>query len=110
MELCNGVWAPICDSLWSSPDASVVCNQLGYPSDGKTSNVWQVKVDILLSHTEALAFNRAFFGQGIGIGSTRAFLCNGSESDLLQCLHSNTFCEHTSDAGVRCSGITSPHR
>ena len=35
VEVCHGgSWATICDSFWSSVDASIVCQQLGYPSDG----------------------------------------------------------------------------
>ena len=41
VEVCqNGVWGPICSNQWNTPDAVVVCGQLGHPFNGETMQVY----------------------------------------------------------------------
>ncbi|KAM4625204.1 HHIP-like protein 1 [Polymixia lowei] len=83
----NGEWGTVCDDLWTTKNAAVVCRQLGFRYALKAAK-----------HSE--------FGEG---NNLRILLddvqCNGTESSLLDCKHTGIGthnCAHYEDAGVIC--------
>ena len=85
----NGEWGTVCDDGWDDTDAGVVCRQLGFGSSGT-------------------AIGSAGFGQGSGAVLLDSVTCIGNEPILARCGHLGInvtrSCNHTKDAGVRCSG------
>ena len=96
VEVCaNNQWGTVCDDLWDTSDAEVVCRQLGY---NLTSN--------------AVAYSRAFFGQGTGHIWLDNVQCTGSENELLNCSHNGIDvhnCDHEEDASVLCPTSNIPN-
>ena len=98
----SGSWGTVCDDYWGSPDAAVVCRQLGWgtseliPFDG-------FKNYFILTGGTARSF--AYFGQGTGSILMDNVHCSGTEQFLTNCTHSSTHnCGHYEDAGVTCDG------
>ena len=85
----DGEWSTVCDDLWDTLDATVVCRQLGFSPLG----------------AEALSY--AAFGQGSGSILLDNVQCTGSELYLTSCPSNGLYvhdCSHYEDAGVRCQG------
>ena len=86
----NGEWGTVCDDGWSYFDARVVCRQLGFGSSGT-------------------AIGSAGFGQGSGSILLDYVFCVGNEPILAACGHLGVnitrSCNHSEDAGVRCSRL-----
>ena len=82
----SGEWQTVCDNSWDIAEAEVVCRWLGYGY-------------------AILAIHGAAFGQGSGTQWERHWYCNGNEASLDYCSSSSrTFCLHSEDASVICSG------
>jgi len=86
----NNQWGTVCDDRWDFNDATVACNQLGYPGAAAalfTFNVADGTGPILLDDVQ----------------------CLGTEANLLDCVHREPVgshnCSHFEDAGVRCNPI-----
>ncbi|XP_074851906.1 scavenger receptor cysteine-rich type 1 protein M130-like [Carettochelys insculpta] len=85
-------WGTVCDDGWDVADAGVVCKQLRC---GSAVN----------------ATVEAHFGQGSGKTWLGRVACRGTESAVWNCENSGwdvSYCDHTEDAGVVCSGHTKP--
>ena len=102
VEICrNNIWGTVCHNSWSTVDASVLCRQLGYGTDGEYN---KVHYPTSLALSSGTALSSAYFGQGTGPIQISNVGCNGLESTLLQCSHITSFsCGHNQDAGARCS-------
>ena len=79
----------MCDDLFDTVDANVVCRQLGYRG-------------VIRYH------HRAHFGHGNGPIWLDNVACTGTETSLHNCPHNGIGihdCSHSEDVGVSCQGI-----
>lgn len=86
VEVCmDSTWGTVCDDVWGTNDATVVCRQLGF------------------SVLNAVARTNAFFGAGTGQILLDNVACVGTEDRLTDCQYLTMHnCNHGEDAGVTC--------
>ena len=116
VEICRGgAWGTVCDDYWGTPDATVVCRQLGFSTVGEHNavclNVCLLTANPNWTHSlspGAAAFTSAYYGQGFGPIQLDNVACVGNENRLLDCTHTTSSCEHYQDAGVKCTGKSTP--
>ena len=104
----NNNWGTVCDDSWGNADATVVCKQLGYSTQGQ----WQIppltilKLIVWSSPTDAVAFSNAHFGASTGPVFLDGVDCIGNENNLTGCSQSSFVSCYSSHrgAGVRCQG------
>ena len=115
VEICyQNQWGTVCDDGWSSTDARVVCNQLGYSPIGtsillllKLLILWQYYVSMFYA-TGAVILLRTQYNAGRGPIFLDNVGCRGTESSLLECYHPGIGvhnCQHDDDIGIECSRI-----
>lgn len=84
--LHNNIWGTVCDDIWTTSNAQVVCRMLGY-------------------NGPAVAKSFAYFGEGSGQIWMDDVNCDGNEHSLTKCQFlgfGNHNCYHYEDAGVIC--------
>ena len=114
VEVCiDDQWGTVCDNSWSSTDATVVCEQLGYAYTG--SKCYHVVGGLhtpmhFLYIAGGTAYSNAHYGSGSGPIYLTDVSCTSSKTSLLQCNSDPILsgsCTHSEDAGVKCEGIPS---
>ena len=105
----NNQWGTVCTDSWGANDATVVCQQLGYTTQGQIKTRRNLYFPFQKSktfvQTGALPFSSAHFGNGAGPIHLDNVDCSGSESSLANCPHSSFIsCYNNVNAGVRCQG------
>ncbi|KAJ8031813.1 Galectin-3-binding protein A [Holothuria leucospilota] len=76
--LFNNEWRTVCEDGWTLTESTIVCRQLGYPS-------------------AVVTYHSGFFGEGSRFIRFNELQCNGNESILSECQHTNflkTACKH----------------
>ena len=85
VEVCvNGSWFFVCDSVWDDNDASLICNQLGYSTDGNKLFVFNNNNTIHYFFIGAVALSGySYYSRYTTV--IHLMECLGNESSILDC-------------------------
>lgn len=92
-----GIWGTVCNSNFNQAAAQVVCRQLNVTDP---------------SHVLIIINTGPVYGVGSGIIWLDNVMCNGSETNLNECIHSewgepqSSTCIHSADVSVSCEGMS----
>lgn len=108
LQICiNGTWGWVCHNSFGTPDAKVVCAQLGYNNIGTTINIIIVNLTTVVAIASRY-FTWSYFGwanASAPIWLDRMY-CVGNESSLLSCPRQYAIgyatCNYNALAGVLC--------
>ena len=94
------LWGVICDDYWTDEESGVACRQMGYKREEARTG----------------RFLKSFFGAGTGPFVLDDMMCDGNESQLLDCLVARGplastvigvhNCRKTETVGIRCLNTT----
>ena len=113
VEVCvSGFWSSICNNLWDSRDADVVCRQLGFPTFGKLFTNGFLG-DYIIHHdfVGTIPYLNNYFNGPVLLDRVS---CDGDEATILECTHSgigvvSSWCNQYNHAGVQCLGNICAH-
>lgn len=109
VEVCiNNTYGTVCDDYWDSLDARVVCNQISNTTDlcELRAEVDREYWNLCLPPSDGIPLSNGYFGPGTGPIFLDDLVCMGDEPSLLNCTQGSRgshSCDHTEDAGLRCS-------
>ncbi len=106
LEICfHNHWGTVCDDNFHAQEASLVCRELGFLSEGVLYYVrliWHTDHCLLIG---AISLHSAYFGEGVGLILLDDIECTGNETTLFDCFHSGigtSNCLHEEDISILC--------